>query len=57
MLDNLKLSTLNISRNNFGDEAIISFVKQLKNVSTGFSLEKIDLSGTKMSEKSFIYLL
>lgn len=57
MLDNLKLSTLNISRNNFGDEAIISFAKQLKNVSTGFSLEKIDLSGTKMSEKSFIYLL
>ena len=49
MLDHLKLSTLNISRNNFGDEAIISFVKQLKSVSTGFSLEKIDFSGTKMS--------
>jgi hypothetical protein len=49
ILDNLSLEGLNIARNNFGDDAIISFVKQLKNTSTGLSLEKLDISSTKLS--------
>ena len=57
MMDNLHLVSLNISRNNFGDEGLISFVKQLKDTATGISIEKIDISSTKLSEKGFIYLL
>lgn len=56
-MDNLHLVSLNIARNNFGDEGLISFVKQLKDTATGITLERLDISSTKLSEKGFIYLL
>ncbi len=57
MMDCLNLSSLNISRNHFGDEGLISFIKQLERTATGITLEKLDISSTKLSEKGFIFLL
>ncbi len=57
MMDCLSLSSLNISRNHFGDEGLISFIKQLESTATAITLEKLDISSTKLSEKGFIFLL
>ena len=48
-LDCFQISTLNISKNNIGDNGIIEFWKLLVNTSSADSIEKIDISSTKVS--------
>ena len=48
-MDYFKLNYLNISKNNLTDNGIIAFIKELQNTSTGISLEKLDISSTKLS--------
>ncbi len=57
ILNHLELTILNISKNIFTDEGIISFFDQLKNVQTSHTIEKIDISGVKLSDKGFMFIL
>ena len=57
MLDHLQLSSLNISKNNLGDEGIIQFISKLKDTFTCQYIEKLDISNCKLSDKSFMLIL
>jgi len=54
-----RLKSLNISRNLIGDAGIVCISDNLKSPQyyVNPALEKLDVSGTKMSDEGFLYLL
>ena len=57
ILDHLQLTSLNISRNNLGDEGIIDFINRLKDTFSCQYIEKLDISNCKISDKAFMLIM